>query len=175
MVMSNMALRRLEELKPGVPSELRPALAIGNLAVLLEGGLPRATPTGSNVMRPAEGAGLGDPGLHGRHDRVIALAIRFPNVANRRTRHRTYPDPAVRAPDRGDRRCPGRSGPAWQAGPPAAGLPHPASHTPDRPRRVERRALAVLGAPVPGRRAAHSAVTAALGHRGFGADRARIP
>ncbi len=58
MVVRDMALSRLEQLQPRMSCELRPALAESDLAMLLDGGVPRATVTCADVMRPAEGAGL---------------------------------------------------------------------------------------------------------------------
>jgi hypothetical protein len=57
MVMSDMAFRRLEEIQSRIACELRPALAKGDLTVLLRSGMPHATATFADVMRPAEGAG----------------------------------------------------------------------------------------------------------------------
>jgi hypothetical protein len=58
MVMSDMAFSRLEEVQSRIARELRPALAKGDLTVLLHNGVPRASATSVDVMRPAEGVGL---------------------------------------------------------------------------------------------------------------------
>jgi hypothetical protein len=68
MVMSDMAFSRLEEIQSSVARELRPALAKGHLTVLLHNGVPHTTATFADVMRPAEGVGLRDSGLHVGHN-----------------------------------------------------------------------------------------------------------
>jgi hypothetical protein len=64
MVVCNMALGRFEQVQARVACELRPALADGHLAMPFDDDVPRVIAAVLRVLRPAEEAGVSNPGLH---------------------------------------------------------------------------------------------------------------
>jgi hypothetical protein len=75
MMVSEVSLRRVEELLLGIACEARPALAICNSSVPFgDGGhVSFIVAARLNLQRPAEGVGWKCPGVHCRHDPLAAL------------------------------------------------------------------------------------------------------
>jgi DNA-binding SARP family transcriptional activator len=78
MVVCEVLLNRIEELRLGAACELRPALAVGDPTVPFDDRFT-AVAIRLSLMRPAEALGIRP--IHARNDRQSPLAIRFQDVA----------------------------------------------------------------------------------------------
>ena len=167
MVVCEVSLDRVEELRVGITSELRPALALGDPALAFVDRCHIGHPcpcVRATSLRPADVL-LVTP-IHGEHDAGCPLAIRFQNVAGgRESRVRARGSSFAGA-------CPSRSA----ASSSRTGLRGRQVRLllaylllnrvpPCRARGADRRAVARPRAGLAGCGAAHAALAAALGAR----------